>query len=281
MQDADQGIMPERSTDVAMAGAPSGTALAALGAAALALESCGGSSSPSTTATATSPVTAPAFRTTEVAASRFLAQASMGATADTIARVRALGYDGWLTEQFGTARTQTLWDSMVANGFNVASNVNNQLGFDPSLWRQLITAPDQLRQRVGIALLDFLVVGIAGVSNNYAQFSTAAYVDMLMDNAFGNYRTLLDQLTTSPAMGAYLTFINNRKADPRTGAQPDENYARELMQLFSVGLYELNMDGSLRLANGAPIETYSPDDISGLARVWTCLLYTSDAADDM
>lgn len=201
----------------------------------------------------------------------------MGATVSSIARVRSLGFDDWLSEQFGTARTQTLWDSMVANGFNVASNVNNQLGFDPALWSQLITAPDQLRQRVGIALLDFLVVGIAGVSNNYAQFSTAAYVDMLMDNAFGNYRTLLDQITTSPAMGAYLTFINNRKADARTGARPDENYARELMQLFSVGLYELNMDGSLRLANGAPIETYTPDDISELARVWTG--WTLDSTD--
>ena len=78
-------------------------------------------------------------------------------------------------------------------------------------------------------------------------------------------------------MGAYLTFVNNRKADPRTGAQPDENYARELMQLFSIGLVELNMDGSLRLANNAPIETYTPDDVSGMARVWTG--WTLDSTD--
>jgi uncharacterized protein (DUF1800 family) len=247
-----------RATDIA--------ALAPL-AGALSLEACGEPGSPAGSSTTAAP--AAVIRISETGAARFLGQTTMGATAEAIARVRALGFEGWLNEQFAMPRSQTLWDWLVANGYNVATNINNQQGFDAAVWSQLITAPDQLRQRVGMAVLDFLVVGISGVANNYPQFSTAAYIDVLLDNAFGNYRTLLDQITTNAAMGAYLTFVGNRKANARTGAQPDENYARELLQLFSIGLYELNMDGSLRMSGGAPIETYTPDDISGLARVWT------------
>lgn len=201
----------------------------------------------------------------------------MGTTTDSITRVRSLGFDGWLTEQFAMPRSQPLWDWLVAGGYNIAGNINNQSGFDAAVWSQLITAPDQLRQRVGMALLDFLVVGIGGLSGNFAQFSAAAYIDVLMDNALGNYRTLLDQITTNAAMGTFVTFINNRKADPRSGAQPDENYARELLQLFTIGLSELNSDGSPRLVNGAPVETYTPDDVSGMARVWTG--WTLDSTD--
>ena len=274
MRDSDPATLHDTEAQPGRS-AVTGPALAPLAAVALALEACGDSAStPSTTAPA---ITGPVFRATEVGAARFLGQSTMGATASAIARVRALGYDGWLTEQFALGRGQSLWDWMATNGFNVATNINNQQGFDPAIWSQLITAPDQLRQRVGMALLDFLVVGIGGVANNFPQFSTAAYVDVLMDNAFGNYRTLLDQITTNGAMGAYLTFVGNRKANARTGAQPDENYARELLQLFTIGLYELNIDGSLRLSGGAPVETYTPDDISGLARVWTG--WTLDSTD--
>jgi uncharacterized protein (DUF1800 family) len=243
-------------------------ALAGITAAALALESCGGPSSGGSSSSAPAVVT-PVFRTTALSASRFLAQSSMGATADSIARVRTLGFDDWITEQFNQPRSQTLWDWLVGNGYNVAANTNNEVGFDPAVWSQLITAPDQLRQRVGMALLDFLVVGISGLSGNFRQFSMAAYIDVLMDNAFGNYRTLLDRITTNYAMGSFLTYLGNRKANTATGAQPDENYARELMQLFTIGLTELNADGSQKLNAGAPIETYTSDDVSGMARVWT------------
>lgn len=257
---------------------PLGT-FAALAVVAPTLVACGGSPSPTSSVTASvSPtVTAPVFRTTELGAARFLGQATMGASSDAISRVRSLGFDGWLTDQLAMPRSQTLWDWLVAGGYNIPGNVNNQAGFDPAIWSQLITAPDQLRQRVGMALLDFLVVGISGLPGNFAQFAMAAYIDVLMDNGFGNFRTLLDQITTNAAMGAFLTFVNNRKTDARTGAQPDENYARELMQLFTIGLSELNMDGSLRLSGGAPIETYTPDDVSGLARVWTG--WTLDSVD--
>jgi uncharacterized protein (DUF1800 family) len=254
--------------EYAAAQGPPVEALAGITVAALALESCGSSSSGGSTSVVP-PVVTPAFRTTALSASRFLAQTSMGATADSIARVRTLGFDDWITEQFNMPRSQTLWDWLVANGYNVAGNVNNEAGFDPAMWSQLITASDQLRQRVGLALLDFLVVGISGLPGNFRQFSMAAYIDVLMDNAFGNYRILLDQISTNPAMGSFLTYIGNRKANTTTGALPDENYARELMQLFTIGLTELNVDGSQKLNAGAPIETYSPDDVSGMARVWT------------
>ena len=114
------------------------------------------------------------------------------------------------------------------------------------MWRQLISSADQLRQRVGMALLDFLVVGIDGVNVPWRQFAVAAYVDVLWDGAFGNFRTLLQNISTNVAMGYYLTFAGNRKANPATGAVPDENYARELMQLFTIGLLQLNLTAPLQ-----------------------------------
>jgi uncharacterized protein (DUF1800 family) len=120
-----------------------------------------------------------------------------------------------------------------------------------------------------MALLDFLVVGIDGVDLPWKQFAVAAYVDVLMDGAFGNFRTLMQNISLNVAMGYYLTFAGNRKANPATGSVPDENYARELMQLFTIGLLKLNADGTAQTNGGVPIETYGQDDITGLARVFT------------
>lgn len=261
------GVTHPAAEHTAIMGPPN-VVLAGVTVASLALESCGGSPS-GNSSSVVPPVVTPAYRTTALSAARFLAQASMGATADSIARVRTLGFDDWITEQFNMPRSQTLWDWLVTNGYNVAGNINNEAGFDSAIWSQLITAPDQLRQRVGMALLDFLVVGISGLPGNFRQFSMAAYIDVLIDNAFGNYRVLLDRISTNAAMGSFLTYLGNRKANPATGALPDENYARELMQLFTIGLQELNVDGSQRLNAGAPIETYTSEDVSGMARVWT------------
>ncbi|KQU49841.1 hypothetical protein ASG67_10855 [Sphingomonas sp. Leaf339] len=194
----------------------------------------------------------------------------MGATKATIADVIDKGYEAWITAQFALPRATTHWDWLVANGYNVTGNINNTAGFDTTMWRQLIVEPDQLRQRVGMALLDMLVVGIDAVNLNWKQFAAAAYVDLLLDNAFGNYRTLMDAITTSAAMGSFLTFLGNRKANATTGAAPDENYARELMQLFTLGLYQLNMDGSVKGGSNPP-GTYTQADVAGLARVFTGL----------
>jgi uncharacterized protein (DUF1800 family) len=127
-----------------------------------------------------------------------------------------------------------------------------------------------------MALLDFLVVGIDGVNVSWRQFAVAAYADVLWDGAFGNFRTLMQNISTNAAMGYYLTFAGNRKANAATGAVPDENYAREAMQLFTIGLLKLNNDGSLQ--GGTAQETYTQDDITGLARVFTG--WNLDSADN-
>ncbi|MBO9669108.1 MAG: DUF1800 domain-containing protein [Sphingobium sp.] len=211
-------------------------------------------------------------------ASRFLSQATMGPTSSSISAVQQSGYDAWISDQMVTPRTTSHWDWLVAKGYNASTNINGTAGFDNTMWRQLIVSPDQLRQRVGMALLEIMVVGIDGIQLNWKQFAMAAYVDVLLDNAFGNFRTLLEKVTTNAAMGSFLTFLNNRKANSATGSVPDENYARELMQLFTLGLYRLNMDGSQQMTNGSPTETYTQSDVAGLARVFTGLsLDSSDS----
>jgi uncharacterized protein (DUF1800 family) len=203
-------------------------------------------------------------------ASRFLAQASMGANRDQIARVKALGYDGWLEEQFALSPSGSRWDWLVAAGYSDVANRNSEAGFDACAWRKLIASPDTLRQRITLALSEIIVVGIDGlVGAGWRQFTAAAFLDLLETNAFGNYRTLLQAVSQSAAMGEYLTFRGNTKFNPQTGAMPDENYARELMQLFSIGLVQLNLDGTSKSVNGKPQETYGLDDITGLARVFT------------
>ena len=207
-------------------------------------------------------------------ASRFLAQATMGATRTTIDAVLNSGMAGWIDAQFALPRDTGHWDWLVAKGFNDASvnaNINGQNGYDASVWRQAIAGSDPLRQRVALALLDFLVVGIGGINMPWRAFSMAAYHDLLLDHAFGNYRDLLGALTRSPAMGSFLSSAGSRRADSTTGVMPDENFARELMQLFTLGVYQLEQDGSVRTSNGVPLETYTLDDVSQLARVFTGL----------
>ena len=207
---------------------------------------------------------------TAAAAARFLAQASMGASRAGIAAVQSLGYAGWLDAQFAAPRSPARWDWLVGKGYADIGFRNSEGGFDACAWRKLIAAPDTVRQRVTLALSEICVTAIDGlVGSGWRAFSAAAYLDLLEDQAFGNYRTLLGKISTSAAMGQYLTFRGNVKYNPATGAMPDENYARELMQLFSIGLVQLNLDGTPALVNGAPQETYGQDDITGLARIFT------------
>lgn len=204
------------------------------------------------------------------AAARFLAQASMGASRADITAVQSLGYAGWLDAQFAMAPSMSRWDWLVSKGYNNASYRNTETGFDNCAWRKLIASPDTLRQRVTLALSEICVVAIDGlVGAGWRAFSAAAYLDLLEGEAFGNYRTLLGKISTSAPMGQYLTFRGNVKFNPATGALPDENYARELMQLFSIGLLRLNQDGTPVLSGGVPQETYTLTDITGLARIFT------------
>lgn len=213
-----------------------------------------------------SPAPTPALPSKPQAA-RFLGQAATGASKANVDAVAAQGYEAWLDAQLAMPRAISHWDWLVQAGYATTATRDNTTGFDPVMWRQLISSADQLRQRVGMALLDFLVVGVDGINLSWRQFAMAAYVDLLWDNAFGNFRTLLQAISTNAAMGSFLTFLGNRKANPATGAVPDENYARELMQLFTIGLLRLNNDGTPQ--GGGTAETYTQDDITGLARVFT------------
>jgi uncharacterized protein (DUF1800 family) len=241
--------------------------LTAAFAAAAALAACGGGSSGSP---APAPAPPPSAAPTEVEASRFLAQASMGANRAQIARVQALGYAGWLDEQFALPASGTRWDFLVAAGLNDVANKNSQAGFDSAAWNRLLSSPDTLRQRITLALSEIFVTAIDGlVGGGWKAFSGATYLDLLEAGAFGNHRTLLQNISLSVPMGQFLTYRGSAKANTTTGALPDENYARELMQLFTIGLVQLNLDGTPALTAGKTTDTYGQDDITGLARVFT------------
>src|SRR5581483_8376511 len=138
-----------------------------------------------------------------------------------------------------------------------------------SIWKQMIQGPDQLRQRVAFALSELLVVSDRGGDLDDVH-ALAGYMDTLEHDAFGNFRTLLNDVTLAPAMGVYLDMLSNDKEDPDAGTNPNENYARELLQLFSIGLYELHPDGSLKLGtDGLPVATYGQDTVRGFAKVFT------------
>ena len=219
----------------------------------------------------TAQVYASKYATSDAQAARFLAQATLAPSDADIADVRALGFDAWLTREFAKPPSADNWSFLTGKGIDqdIANRVNTK-GSDPQIWQRLISAPDSLRQRVALALSEIFVVGYDGLSGAWRQFKLANWWDLLANNAFGNYRSLLEAITLSPAMGVYLNMAGNQKENAATGRLPDENYAREIMQLFSIGLYQLNADGSQKLdAAGKPIDTYLQDTVSQLARVFT------------
>ena len=270
---APEGAPPAQAASIP----PSLTGIVVATLPALALVACGDSGAGPVASPAPTPAPPVVIAPTSAQSSKFLAQTTMGSSKADVDKVVSVGFDAWLTEQFALPRATAHWDWLVAGGYNAAANINSQNGFNNTIWRQLISGQDLLRQRIGIALANFLVIGIDGLNTNWKAFAAAGYYDVLMDNAFGNFRDILDKISTNAAMGYWLTFIGNRKANATTGAQPDENYARELMQLFTIGLYKLNPDGTQQLSGTAPIETYGPDDVSGLARVFTG--FTLDSTD--
>jgi uncharacterized protein (DUF1800 family) len=194
----------------------------------------------------------------------------MGASRAEIASVVSLGYAGWLDAQFALPVTDSRWDWLVAQGYTDFTHKNDEAGFDASAWRKMLSAPDTLRQRIVFALSEIFVIAIDGlVGGGWKQFSAAAWADLLEANAFGSHRAWLQQMSLSGAMGDFLTYRGSAKEDPDSGALPDENYARELMQLFTIGLVMLNQDGTPQLTGGASTPTYQLADITGLARVFT------------
>lgn len=239
--------------------------------AAAALQACGGGASSGP---------GPASGLTDAQVARFLAQAGFAATAADIAAVHASGYGGWLDQQFAAPLSQPHFDWMVDNGYAEFAHRFDFAGVDPSQWRKLIGSPDGLRQRVAFAWSEIFVVSMGGLPVTWRGMAAAAYLDVLEQRAFGSYRDLLEAATLSCAMGVYLNMRGNQKGDAATGRVPDENYAREVMQLFSIGVNELQIDGSLKRVGGKPVETYSQADITELAKVLTGWEFDGVSATD-
>ncbi|WP_395316014.1 DUF1800 family protein [Variovorax sp. UC74_104] len=195
-------------------------------------------------------------------AARFLLQAQFSASDAEIAAVRAKGYLPWLGEQFGAAREPSAWEWVNGKEYGTVET-------DAMIWRQLMTAADPVRKRMALALSEIFVVSGTEIGSSWPTAMMAQYWDMLANGVTGNFRQLLEDVTLNPAMGFYLNTRGNRKED-NSGRQPDENYAREVMQLMTIGLYQLEDDGTVKAgADGQPIETYVQNDVTNLARVFT------------
>jgi uncharacterized protein (DUF1800 family) len=229
--------------------------------------SIGGSSTPGTTPPPVV-VTKPA---NEAEAARFLAQAAFGGAPTARQALISNGFEPWINEQQALPLGQSRFDEMNAiklsdpGVFALQSELRDNM-----MWKRIAAAPDMLRQRMALALSEIFVVTISGVDLPTQAHALCGYMDMLEKNAFGNFRQLLEDVTLSVPMGRMLGTFKNMKEDSKTGRRPDENYAREVMQLFTLGLVDLNMDGSAKLdANGKPIDSYNQDTVSNLARVFT------------
>lgn len=224
------------------------------------------------TATATTQ-TQPATTMTKAEAARLLIQATYGPTMAEIDRTAAMGASAWVNEQFTIPAMDSHWNYAVVRkgplgctACNLEEHLNVVMG---SFWMQAVRGPDQLRQRTVLALSELFVVSALNSRINNIE-PQAAYLEMLSRNAFGNFRTLLEEVATHPTMGVYLSHMQNFKENHRPGQLPDENFARELMQLFSIGLWELNADGTRKKdAMGRDIPTYDNEDVMGLAKVFT------------
>ncbi len=225
-------------------------------------------------------------------AARFLAQATFGTTDADIAHLHSIGYAAWLAEQFDATRTPP---TLELDYFNWVTNTLHEPATGDTLaeaWflgalggpdprNPVVIRKDQLRQRVAFALSEIFVVSRKNPLIDDFPNGSAYFYDILVNDAFANYRKLLEDVTLSPAMGVYLNMIGNQRADSTQNIHPDENFAREANQLFSVGLVMLNADGSAQLANGQPIPTYTQNTVKAFAHVFTGWNWSDcDASDD-
>lgn len=208
---------------------------------------------------------------TSTEAARFMMQASFGASLEDLDGMVGGHADTWVANELRKPRTDYLQSVLAA----VAADAPKQYRLtSDNAWQAMMTSDDVLRQRMVFALSQILVVSDREFGDG--PIPVAYYQDILSQHAFGNYRDLLQDITYSPTMARYLTYLRNQKGDPKTGRMPDENYARELLQLFTIGLVELNMDGTPKTNGQVEIETFDNDDIIGLARVFTGLSYKGE-----
>ncbi len=238
--------------------------LAAISSAALA--ACGAGEGTPTTGAAAQPaqVDQPVTPLQEEQAVRFLDQAGLGATTAEVNALTAskLDFHAWLDQQFAVKPVGSLWQlAMDLGQANGTANIDKNTIVDNLLWYRLFNAKDVLRQRIVLALSEIFVVSMNNLPIPWGQFACLAYWDTLETYCFGNFRELIERITLSPAMGVYLSMRGSQKADSVSGRRPDENYARELLQLFTIGLKVLDN-------NGLPTtqDTYSNDDVMQLAK---------------
>ena len=219
-------------------------------------------------------------------AARFLGQSTVGANFEVLEELSTQSYEVWIDDQMQIPEmsyvdtSKMVWNHFVQAYIDQWGSVliegNEDISpfsfyFRMAWWHNVIHGEDLLRQKVALALSELLVVSEDSKLNADA-FALASYYDVLYKNAFGNYRDLLEEVTYHPAMGYYLSSINNEPTNEAENIHPDENYAREIMQLFTIGLYELNQDGTLILdEDEMPIETYDNNDIAEFSRVFTGL----------
>lgn len=200
-------------------------------------------------------------------AARFLYQTTFGPKLSEIRRVQSIGFENWLNEQM--SHTTTLQEPCMQSVLDDPDLPLYQNSRQEVWFLNSAEGKDQLRQRMAFALSQLFVVSDAASLNNEVM-GLAKYYDMLAGNAFGNFRDIMEDVTLNTMMGFYLGMFRNAKADPVAGTQPDENYAREVLQLFTIGLHQLNIDGTEILdIDDNPIPTYNQTDIENFARVFT------------
>ena len=246
------------------------------------VSACGGGGDNGGTPPAPPPPPPPPTAAELADASRFASQATFGLGFDAIGALAREGREAWLDRQFAlpvsdhSSIVLDLVQRREAGEFAAYEQDIEYLILFRRLawWHRTVTAQDELRQRVAFALSEIFVVSDNVDDLIINPFALSGYYDMLLNNAFGNYRDLLRDVTLHPAMGIYLSHVNNRRSDPINNIFPDENYAREVMQLFSIGLFELNTDGTPKLdGDGQPIPTYSNVEIREFAKIFTGLSY--------
>lgn len=206
---------------------------------------------------------------TKQKAAGFLMRSTFGGTTSEIDALTGTNVEDWLAAQF--AKPATLYYPPLRADPDARAGTSGDRAHAELFWDTTISTDDQLRQRMVFALSQIFVVSDLNIHDPLVM---GHYMDVLSSNAFGNYRDLMQDITYAPATARFLTYLRNLPADSSTGRQPDENYARELVQLFTLGLVQLNMDGTPVVdGDGKPVEIYSNEDIVGLARVFTGLSY--------
>jgi uncharacterized protein (DUF1800 family) len=205
-------------------------------------------------------------------AARFLQQSQLAATDAEISAVRGSDFAAYLQQQYAKPMGQTGWDWLESRGYSASDKYRyfaTDFPADFMIWNQLFTSADSMRKRMALALSEFFVVSLQTSDFDWRCHAFAQYWDLLAQNAFGNYRQLLEEVTLNPAMGYYLNTKGNQKEDGK-GRLPDENYGREVMQLFSIGLFQLNIDGTEKMgSDGKKLESYTQNDVTNIARVFT------------